>query len=104
MASATLHHLVDEEKLVLYRKLREALADEGCLIIGDYFVSEQEADERLQQYQQAIASGVDLSSGKYHFDVPTTVDNEKRLLAAAGFAPVEAIWESANYAIISAWG
>lgn len=100
MASATLHRLIDEEKRELYPKLREALTDDGCLILGDYFVSPELAAKRLREYRELIASGVDLRNGKYHFDVPTTVENEKALLAEAGFASIETVWQSANYTIL----
>jgi tRNA (cmo5U34)-methyltransferase len=94
MASATLHHLVEKEKRQLYPKLCEALAEDGCLIVGDYFVSAEVAEQRLEQYGELISAGVDLHNGKYHFDVPTTVESEKALLRAAA-------WESSNFSIIT---
>jgi tRNA (cmo5U34)-methyltransferase len=102
IASSTLHHLVDDEKRQLYLKLREALTKDGCLIVGDYFVSAEIAEQRLEQYNQLISRGVDLRNGKYHFDIPTTVENEKRLLVEAGFASVDTVWESSNFPIIAA--
>lgn len=102
MASATLHHLVDAEKRELYPRLRAALDEDGCLIIGDYFVPADEAEQRLEQYHRLIAGGLDLSKGKYHFDVPTTADNERALLAEAGFGLVHTVWSSPNFSIITA--
>jgi tRNA (cmo5U34)-methyltransferase len=102
IASSTLHHLVDDEKRQLYPKLREALTKDGCLIVGDYFVSAEIAEQRLEQYNQLISRGVDLRNGKYHFDIPTTVENEKRLLVEAGFASADTVWESSNFSIIAA--
>jgi tRNA (cmo5U34)-methyltransferase len=102
MASSTLHHLIDTEKRRLFSKLREALVPDGCLIVGDYYVSSDDAADRLAQYHQLISTGIDLSDGKYHFDIPTSVEREKELLLEAGFTSVQTIWESSNYAILVA--
>ncbi|MCP4755429.1 MAG: class I SAM-dependent methyltransferase [Proteobacteria bacterium] len=102
MASGTLHHLLDEEKLDLYPRLLNSMMDGGCLIVGDYFVSAAEAKNHLDTYRGLLSKGIDLKRGKYHIDIPTTCDNEKTLLSRSGFGNTETIWESSNHAIIVA--
>jgi tRNA (cmo5U34)-methyltransferase len=100
IASATLHHLLDDEKRELYPKLRQALTEDGCFILGDYFA--ETAKERLNRYRTLLSKGIDLTCGKYHFDVPTTVENEMKLLGETGFASVRVVWQSSNFAVIAA--
>lgn len=102
LAAATLHHLTDEEKLAFYPRLVTALRREGKLIIGDYYVNVAESALRMAEYERGIREGYDFSSGKYHIDIPTTKDNETRLLQRAGFHDVDTIWESSNYSILVA--
>ncbi|MGI6082557.1 MAG: class I SAM-dependent methyltransferase [Limnochordia bacterium] len=102
VASATLHHLLDDEKRELYPKLRHALTADGCLIVGDYFVSSETADECLERYRALLSKGVDLTRGRYHFDIPTTVDNERKILVEAGFLSVDIVWQSSNFSVLTA--
>jgi tRNA (cmo5U34)-methyltransferase len=102
LASSTLHHLLDAEKSKLFLALREALIPGGRLIVGEYYLSPAAAAKKLAEYDELVASGIDLSNGKYHFDVPTSAVHEMELLTEAGFTPVRTVWESSNYAVIVA--
>ena len=101
MANATLHHFTDAEKAKLYPKLAATLQDEGRLIIGDRYVSREEARERRERYDMALAAGIAVANGNYHLDIPTTLENELGLLTAAGFVEPEIHWQSKNYTIFS---
>lgn len=43
-----------------------------------------------------------ISGGYYHYDTPCTVENQKKLLLAAGFSRVELLWQSGCTAILRA--
>ena len=102
IASATLHHLLDNEKSDLYSKLITSLKLNGIFIIGDKFApSDEEANLKQGEYQEYIQNGIDVKSGQYHIDIPTTLHNEKILLTKTGFTIIEKIWSSKNYTIIT---
>ncbi|MCP4179401.1 MAG: class I SAM-dependent methyltransferase [bacterium] len=103
IASATLHHLLDDEKSVLYSKLITSLKSNGFFIIGDKFAPlEKDANLKLVEYKKHIQNGLDVNSGQYHIDIPTTLKNEKKLLNETGFRYIKKIWSSKNYTIITA--
>jgi len=102
LASSTLHHLLDKEKSDLFQKLFNALKNNGYLVLGDYYVSDDEAKEYLELYFNFKSKGIDISEGKYHIDIPTTRESEIDLLNRSGFKGIETIWESANFSIITA--
>ena len=101
IASATLHHLLDTEKLNLFPKILRSLKDKGTFILGDYYVSETEVKSQLKIYKDYLTKGIDVKDGKYHIDIPTTNNNERILLKESGFKDIETIWESSNFAIIT---
>lgn len=102
IASATLHHLLDEEKLKLFPNLCRSLKNSGSFILGDYYVSPEEAKEKSSIYQDLVVNGYDLSDGKYHIDIPTTSANEMTLLTMSGFKRIKKVWESSNFTIFRA--
>jgi len=85
----SLHHFTAEEKLPLYRKVREALAPGGIFVLTDYFaLSEEEEQTHRREYlrlrrEQGIADGE-----FYHYDTPLTVEHEMLILRMAGFDTV----------------
>jgi len=101
IASATLHHLLDTEKLSLFPKIWRSLQDKGTFILGDYYVSKTEVKSLLKIYNEYLANGIDVKDGKYHIDIPTTINNERILLKESGFKDIETLWKSSNFAIIT---
>lgn len=86
----SLHHFKKEEKIPLYKKLREALKIGGYFILTDYFALNEEEERfyqkelvRLKQEQNI------LDTEFYHYDTPLTIDHEKEALLTAGFSSVE---------------
>lgn len=88
----SLHHFKKEEKIPLYKKLREALKIGGYFILTDYFALNEEEERfyqkelvRLKQEQNI------LDTEFYHYDTPLTIDHEKEALLTAGFSSVEVL-------------
>jgi tRNA (cmo5U34)-methyltransferase len=102
IASGALHHLLDEEKLHLFPKILKSLTNGGTFILGDYFVSSDEAEAQLDIYHGFLSNGIDVKNGKYHIDIPTTCENEMVLLNQSGSNNIKIIWESSNFSIIVA--
>ena len=100
----SLHHFTKEEKIPLYRRLREALKPGGVFILTDYFSlsDEEEHHHRAEllrlKAEQGIADGV-----FYHYDTPLTVQHEIDALQEAGFARVEVLQSWGQTSTIRAW-
>lgn len=99
----TMHHFTHEKKIQLYKKIKEALSETGCYIECDYMVETQAEEDywfaenaRIRKEQQIPAEAF------YHYDTPCTIENQIRLLKAAGFASVEEVFRIGNSTILVA--
>lgn len=99
----TMHHFVHEEKLGLYSRIYKALSQGGVYIECDYMVDKQAEEDlyfaenlRLRK-EQNIPDGV-----FYHYDTPCTIENQKKLLLAAGFKQVEQVFRVENTTMLVA--
>lgn len=83
----SLHHFTHDAKLGLYRKLYAALRPGGVYVECDYMVETQaEEDFYFAELARLKAEqGLD-ETAFYHYDTPCTVENQQKLLQAAGFA------------------
>ena len=88
----SLHHFTAEEKLPLYRRLRDSLKPGGFFILTDYFsLSEEEELAHRAEYLRLKAEQ-DLPEGEfYHYDTPLTAAHEMETLRRAGFSHVEVL-------------
>lgn len=88
----SLHHFTKEEKIPLYRRLRDALKDGGVFILTDYFSmsDEEEQHHRAELLRLKAQQGI-TDEEFYHYDTPLTVRHETEALLAAGFATVEVL-------------
>jgi tRNA (cmo5U34)-methyltransferase len=85
----SLHHFTQEEKILLYKKLRKALKPGGYFILTDYFASSEEEEqfhqtELLRRKKEQNITDDDF----YHYDTPLTVEHEEEALSKAGFSSV----------------
>ena len=88
----SLHHFTKEEKISLYRKLRDALKPGGAFILTDYFaLSEEEETRRREEYCRLKKEQGLPEDEFYHYDTPLTVEHEREALLAAGFSAVEVL-------------
>ena len=101
LASATLHHFTAQEKTSLFNKLAKTLRSSGTMIIGDFYVEEEISKLFKAHYESFLAKGIDVSMGRYHLDIPTTVGAEIGTLRGAGFEAT-VCWSSKNYSILEA--
>ena len=103
IACSTLHHLLAEDKLELYRKIKRALKPDGVLLIHDYIsLTEEEELTRREKFLSLIENGEIEKSQIYHIDIPLTVAHEEKILKAAGFESVRLERVGENYVIITA--
>ncbi len=91
-----LHHYSEEEKLPLYRKLRDSLKPGGYFILTDFFAEGDETERVLREEYLKLRAEQGLSDRMiYHFDTPMTSAHEISILKKAGFkeAKVIAVWK-----------
>jgi len=93
ISSAALHHFTGEEKLGLYRRIYCALNPGGIFVNSDrYLKTQSEEDETFRAFYEN-------THGMRHFDTPLTLENEEKLLSAAGFVSIESHELNERYAI-----
>lgn len=86
----SLHHFTREEKVPLYRRVRDALVPRGYFVLTDYFAASDEEEAHLQRECALLRREQGIADGAlYHFDTPLTVAHETEALLEAGFARVE---------------
>lgn len=98
----TMHHLLEEKKLAVYRNIYCALKPGGKYIEGDYIVSQEPADEERAAYEAALGEASATQDGVYHLDIPMTTEQLSALLLKAGFRKVDVIWQQEANAILVA--
>ena len=88
----SLHHFTGEEKLPLYKKVREALKPGGTIVLTDYFSlsDEEEIFHRQELLRLKKEQGI-RDEEFYHYDTPLTVEHETEILWKAGFTKVEVL-------------
>ena len=88
----SLHHFTKEEKIPLYKKVREALKENGYFILTDYFASTDEEEKFHRAELLRIKKEQNIGDDAfYHYDTPLTVAHEKEALLEAGFSTVEVL-------------
>ena len=84
ISTSALHHFAPKDKLLLYRRILDALHPGGVFLNSDYIaLSSQEEADRFAAYR-------DNDGSIPHIDTPLTPEHEHRLLIAAGFSNVTA--------------
>jgi len=97
----TMHHLTHEQKLELYANIFRALKPGGGYIEGDYMVASQAEEDALFAKKRDFNTAQNMSAAEQlHFDTPCTVENQIKMLTAAGFSDVEKVWRKGNTTII----
>lgn len=89
----SLHHLLRDTKLQLYRKIHTALRPGGKYIEGDSVVFAETESELLAEYHEHTADMPDAQDGQYHIDIPFTIEAQQALLLEAGFKGFRLVWQ-----------
>ena len=99
----SLHHFTARQKLLLYRKLNNALKAEGYFVLTDYFAESEEAEQFYFSELQRLKREQGLKPEEfYHYDMPLTVAHETEVLRNAGFSDVQIMnrWK-ATYTLLA---
>jgi len=100
VSAITMHHLLEDAKLDLYRKIRNTLKDGSVYIEADYVVDEAEEKRLMNKYREKIR--LVEPEQLYHIDIPFTVPHQEQLFSKAGFRDVKTIHHAGNGAIFVA--
>lgn len=100
ISSMTMHHYSPSVKIKLYKKIKNALVEDGFYIENDYILSPIDMPN-ADTYEQALREDYTRLLEEqclrkdvcYHFDTPCTLPHQIELLLEAGFADVRLIWQ-----------
>lgn len=88
----SLHHFTKDEKLGLYKRLKEALKDGGYFVLTDYFAATEDEEVLHQKTLDRLKREQGITDGDfYHYDTPLSVEHEKEALLLAGFSAVKVL-------------
>ncbi len=97
----TMHHFGKEMKEELYRHVWESLKNGGVYIECDYMVESQTEEDHWFAENKRLRTEMNIPDGEfYHYDTPCTVENQLKLLKAAGFVHTEKVFRVENTTII----
>jgi len=107
VAVLSIHHLNENQKPKLFRKIFDNLKVDGIFLIGDIikFDSEKVTKEKEEEWRNFLIKNLGEKEGQYWFenyqeeDLPSSVSNQLEWLKQAGFKEVKCIWEYMNYAV-----
>jgi ubiquinone/menaquinone biosynthesis C-methylase UbiE len=99
----TMHHFSHDMKTDLYKKICQALSQDGVYIECDYMVEIQEDEDFYYAENERICKEMGLSENEfYHYDTPCTLSNQIFMLKNAGFCNVEMVFRVENTTILVA--
>ena len=102
IAVMTLHHLLPATRRRLYQRIRRALKSRGTYIEGDWVVSGPE-ERAYRSHRRGMGGSVDgWADGRYHVDIPLTIESVTALLLEAGFSTVKTLWQGEGTALVAA--
>lgn len=99
----SLHHFTKEQKVLLYKKVKQALTNGGYFILTDYFAPTNEQEFFSQQELLRLKTEQGITDNEfYHYDTPLTVEHEIVALKEAGFTHIERLKQWASTSTIKA--
>lgn len=105
----TLHHYTHEVKTELYRRLLRSLKPGGVYVECDYMIPEGEVEDPqgtedffFAEYERLKREQGLAWEKEYHYDTPCTVENQKKMLLAAGFREVNEVWKKESTVVLTA--
>lgn len=111
ISALAIHHLSDDEKRDLFRRIYARLAPGGLFINAEQVLGPtpaQEAQYKAIWEQQIRANGIDDSgvqraNERMAFDQCSTVQDQLEWLREAGFARVDCTFKSWRFAVLAGW-
>lgn len=97
VSAMTMHHLLRDDKLKLYKKLHSALKPGGLYIEGDYVETPEREQRWLEAYKSMI--GDNSAHSQYHYDIPSSIETERCLFETAGFKDFQLLWQEETNAV-----
>jgi tRNA (cmo5U34)-methyltransferase len=109
VSAMSIHHLTDQKKRLLYKRVFEALNPEGVFINADLVKGETDRIERKYQdrwlgwIQRAGLQKAELSGilDRMRYDRPSTLTQNLQWLREAGFRDVDCSYKYYNFAVVS---
>jgi len=109
VSAMSIHHLLDQEKKSLYKRVFEALNPEGVFINADLVKGETDSIEQRYQdtwirwIQRAGLQKAELSGivDRMRYDRPSTLMLNLQWLREAGFRDVDCSYKYYNFAVVS---
>lgn len=99
----TMHHFSHNMKIDLYKKVCQALTQDGVYIECDYMVEEQEDEDFYYAENTRIRKEMGIADHEfYHYDTPCTISNQIDMLKKAGFREVNMVFRIENTTILFA--
>ena len=99
----SLHHFTAEKKLPLYKRIFDALTENGVYIECDYMVETQAEEDFFMTENARLRKEQNIPlDAFYHYDTPLTVDNQTELLKKAGFTKIEKIFRIGGTVLLTA--
>lgn len=90
-----LHHFSHEDKVGLYKRVREALKARGVYIECDYMVTDQSVEDEIFAANASLRRELGIPAGEHcHFDTPCTIDNQMAMLRQAGFSSADIVYQA----------
>jgi len=93
LSGNSMHHVLRDTKLELYKKIHAALKPGGKYVEGDSVVPEEMEGQFIAEYHEGAATVPPAPDGTYHLDVPFSLETQKSLLLEAGFHDFQLIWQ-----------
>ncbi len=98
----TVHHLLPNERLRLYKRVKRALNNTGKYIEGDYIVTSEDEGITLLKYEELSKIDRDIKEGSHHIDIPLSFETQRRLLAEADFSKIKVVRQGSRDAVYCA--
>lgn len=97
-----LHYYSRDEKLALFKNVRNGIKKGGFFLLTDKFAPSQGYEDFCRSEFEQKKHDMHLPDAHYYCFTPQTVANEASLLFKAGFAEVRVCWAKSNTAVLFA--
>ena len=92
ISTLTMHHFLPERKVVIYKRVREALRTTGIYVEGDQTATVEDEKGILYWYNRWIAKLPGGDRAEWNYDITLSPETQTCLLQEAGFSDVQLTW------------